>query len=320
MNLVVEQDRMNDQEAATSTKCIAVTGASGLVGSRLREEIDTRGDRILQLVRRKPTSYEQQVQWDPAAGTISAERLEGVDAVVHLAGENIAGGRWTDDLKRRIRDSRVKGTTFLSETLAGLEKRPEVLVCASAIGFYGDRGTRELDETAESGTGFLPDVCREWEAACEPARQAGIRVVNLRIGVVMAKEGGALEKMLLPFKMGVGGVVGSGQQYWSWVGIEDVVGSILHAIDTKSLVGPVNAVAPDAVTNREFTKTLGRVLSRPTVLPLPAFAAKIVLGQMANDLLLASTRVVPKRLEESGYAFRQPNLETALRGILDRPA
>ncbi len=302
------------------TKTIAVTGASGLVGKALCAELGDRGDSTVKLVRRPSTSYATELQWNPAAGELNGDRLEGIDAVVHLAGENIAGGRWNADMKRRIRDSRVNGTTLIAETLAGLKAPPKVLVCASAIGFYGDRGSREMDESSEVGEGFLADVCQKWEQACDPARAAGVRVVNLRIGVVLAKDGGALAKMLTPFKMGVGGVVGSGKQYWSWVAIDDVVGAALHALDDEQVEGPVNVVAPDAPTNAEFTKALGRVLNRPTIFPMPAFAARLALGEMANDLLLASTRVVPRKLEETGYVFRQPELDAALRHVLGRPA
>ena len=307
-------------DTAKATRTVAITGASGLVGQALDAELHEYGDPTLSLVRRRPESCENEIGWNPNSGDINAERLEGVDAVVHLAGENIAGSRWNDEVKRRIRESRVKGTTLLASALAGLERKPEVLVCASATGFYGDRGEQLLDESSSSGEGFLPEVCEQWEAACQPARDAGIRVVNLRIGVILAGQGGALKEMLFPFKMGVGGVIGSGRQYWSWVALDDVVGAIRHAIDTPTLVGPVNAVSPNPVTNREFTKTLGHVLHRPTIIPLPGFAARLVLGQMANDLLLASVRVDPRRLREAEYEFRYPDLETALRHALDRPA
>jgi uncharacterized protein (TIGR01777 family) len=237
---------------------------------------------------------------------------------VHLAGENIAGGRWTAAMKQKIRDSRVNGTRSLCEALARMESPPKVLVVASAIGFYGNRDDEIMDESSKAGEGFLSDVCREWEDATQAARDAGIRVVNLRIGVVLSPKGGALAKMLTPFKLGGGGIIGNGRQYWSWISIDDVAGAIHHALMTDSLSGPVNAVAPNAPMNREFTKTLGRVLRRPTILPMPAFAAKLALGEMANDLLLASTRVEPTKLIESGYKFRQPTLEKSLRHILGK--
>jgi uncharacterized protein (TIGR01777 family) len=226
--------------------------------------------------------------------------------------------RWTEEQKRRIKDSRVKGTTLLCQTLANLTERPRVLVSASAIGFYGDRGDYVLDETASCGTGFIPDVCVAWEAATEPAMLAEIRVVNLRIGLVLSRDGGALNKMLLPFQFGVGGVVGSGKQYWSWITIHDLILVIDHCLRTEGLRGPVNAVAPNTVTNYEFTKTLGRVVRRPTIIPMPAFLARLAFGEMADGLMLASARVVPSRLLESGYQFESSELEPGLRKVLSK--
>jgi uncharacterized protein len=240
---------------------------------------------------------------------------EGLDAVVHLAGEPIAG-RWTGKKKQRIRDSRLNGTRQLCKTLANLKRPPRVLVSASAIGYYGNRGTEPLHEDSPAGTGFLADVCRGWEAATGPAAEAGIRVVNLRFGIVLSGDGGALAKMLLPFRMGVGGIVGDGRQFWSWVAIEDVIGAIQHTLSTEWAHGPMNVVSPNAVTNQEFTKTLGRVLRRPTIFPMPGLAARVVFGEMAEALLLASARVQPIRLEGSGYRFRFPALETALRHLV----
>lgn len=297
-----------------------VSGATGFVGSRLVERLE----RPLVLSRspeRARAALGDGVEphgWDPAAGLPPVEAFRDVEAIFHLAGDPIAEGRWTKAKRARIRDSRVIGTRNLVDGLAVLDERPKVLVCASAIGYYGDRGDEELDEKSGFGTGFLADVCQEWEEAAEPARVRGIRVVNLRIGVVLSPKGGALATMLTPFKLGAGGVVGSGDQYWSWIAIDDLLGAIHHAIITEELSGAVNAAAPNPVTNREFTKTLGRVLHRPTVLPMPAFAAKLALGEMANELLLASARVVPKRLLESGYEFRFPELEGALRHVLGR--
>ncbi len=241
--------------------------------------------------------------------------LQGLDAAVHLAGESIAQ-RWTPERKARILKSRARGTRLLSESFARLTQLPCVLLCASAIGYYGDRGEEVLTEESPSGVGFLAEVCREWEAACEPAVRKGIRVVNLRIGVVLSAAGGVLPRMLLPFRMGLGGRVGHGRQYMSWIALDDLVGVIVHALTCDTLAGPVNAVAPHPVTNVEFTRTLGRVLRRPTVLPIPAFAARLALGEMADGLLLASTRVQPARLAASGYAFRYPELEGALRHVL----
>jgi uncharacterized protein (TIGR01777 family) len=292
---------------------VAVTGASGLVGSALVPLLLAGGHRITRLVRRPPK--EGEVSWDPQTG-FDAGMLSEVRAIVHLAGENIAAHRWTAAAKERIRASRVRGTRVLCEALARMQLRPEVLVCASAIGFYGDRGHEVLTEQSSAGANFLADVVREWEAATQPARDAGIRVVNLRFGVILSAKDGALAKMLLPFKLGAGGRVGSGRQYWSWIAIDDAAGAIYHAIMSDELSGPVNAVAPEPVTNSEFTRVLGRVLKRPTFMPLPAFAARLALGEMANELLLASTRVAPRQLERTSYAFLYPTLEPALRHLL----
>ena len=294
---------------------IAITGASGLVGSTLVPLLTTGGHQVTKLVRRK--AGEGEATWDPQ-GEFDGAALDGINAVVHLAGENIAGSRWSAKVKEKIRSSRVQGTRVLCEGLAKMPRPPKVLVCASAIGFYGDRCDEELNEQSAQGTGFLADVAREWEAATQPARDAGIRVVNLRFGVILSPKDGALAKMLLPFKLGGGGRVGSGKQYWSWISIDDAARAVHHALMTDSLSGPVNAVAPNPVTNGEFTKTLGRVLNRPTMVPMPAFAARLALGEMADELLLASTRVEPKELCGSGYEFRQPTLESALRHLLGR--
>ncbi len=241
-----------------------------------------------------------------------------MDAVVHLAGENISAGRWTDARKARIRDSRVQGTRLLCESLVGLSQPPKVLVCASAVGYYGDRKDEVLTEESTPGAGFLAEVCREWEEAAESAAQASIRVVYLRTGIVLSPSGGALAKMLLPFKLGLGGRIGGGGQYMSWIALNDAIGAIHHAIVTEALRGPANLVAPSPVTNLEFTKTLGRVLSRPTIFPLPGFVARLVLGEMADGLLLASTRAEPARLLGTGYVFRHPELEGALRYLLGK--
>jgi uncharacterized protein (TIGR01777 family) len=293
---------------------VAITGASGLVGTRLVTHFSAQGEQIVRVVRGGATG--STVRWDPERGEIDAAGLEGMAAVVHLAGESIANRRWNAEQKERIRESRVRGTTLLCETLAKLQRKPTVLVSASAIGFYGDRGQYACDETAACGTGFLPSVCVAWEGATEPAVKAGIRVVNIRIGIVLSRDGGALKKMLLPFQLGLGGVVGSGKQVWSWISLHDLVMAIDHCIHNESLRGPVNAVSPNAVTNREFTKTLGRVIRRPTIFPMPAFAARLALGEMADALLLASAHVVPKRLVESGFKFESPELEPALRKVL----
>lgn len=296
---------------------ILVTGATGLIGRELTTLLTTAGHEVFRLTRKPPTEAND-ITWNPAAGTIPKARLEGLDAVVHLAGENIAKSRWTDAVKAEMRASRVQGTKLLCETLAQLQSPPKTLICAAAIGYYGNRGDEVMTETSSPGTGYLAELCREWEATAEPARQQGIRVVNLRIGVVLSPKGGALEKMLTPFKLGVGGVVGDGKQYWSWVAIDDVIGAIQHCLDHTELSGPVNAVAPNPSTNHDFTKTLGHVLHRPTIFPLPAFAAKLALGEMAEELLLSSTRVIPERLQQTGYQFRCPTLESALRHLLGK--
>ncbi len=296
---------------------VLVSGSSGLIGGALLARLTGKGLDVNTLVRR-PAVNGRDVRWDPAARSLQGGDLEGFDAVVHLAGESIAEGRWTDAKMRRIRDSRVEGTRFLCEKLASLARKPKVLVCASAIGFYGDRSDEALDERDAPGPGFLAGVCKEWEDACEPARAAGIRVVNLRIGVVLSKDGGALAKMLVPFQLGLAGKIGNGRQWMSWIELEDVVSAIHHALVTDSLEGPVNAVSSRPVTNTEYTKTLGRVLSRPTIFPLPAPAARLAFGKMADELLLASTRVEPKALLATGFEFRHADLEGALRAALGK--
>jgi len=296
---------------------ILLTGSGGLIGHALLSSLTADGHSVVRLTRSQTHATGGQVLWDPRAGTIHADDLEGFDAVVHLAGETIVG-RWTPAKKARIIDSRVKGTWLLCESLANSHSRPKVLVSASAIGYYGDRADQALDEQSAAGSLFLSEVTKAWEAATEPAARSGIRVVNLRIGFVLSRAGGGLATMLLAFKLGMGGRVGSGHQYVSWIAIDDVVAAITHAIQSDSLHGPVNCVAPHPVTNREFTKTLGRVLRRPTIFPLPAFAARLVMGEMAENLLLASTRVEPARLLASGYEFRFPQLEGALRHVLEK--
>jgi hypothetical protein len=297
---------------------IAVSGSTGLVGSEVVTVLSGAGHEVARLVRRAPAHEEKSVlRWEPEKGEIDAVGLEGLDAVVHLAGENIASGRWTAARKAAIRDSRVKGTRLLCDTLAGLARPPKTFVCASAIGIYGDRGEDVLTEESPAAEGFLPGVCREWEAASGAAARKGIRVVALRIGMVLSPKGGALPRMLPLFRGGLGGVIGSGRQYVSWVALDDLPLILLHALQCGALSGPVNAVAPRPVTNREFTEALGKVLSRPTPLPIPAFALRLAVGrEMADALLLASARVVPRRLEETGYSFRYPELEGALRHLL----
>lgn len=297
---------------------VCVSGAAGLVGSALVPFLTTGGHHVTRLGRAPARSPESVVRWDPAGGTIDAPGLEGMDAIVHLAGESVAGKRWTAATKSRILDSRIKGTTLLCETLARLRQPPKTLVCASAIGYYGNAGAAEVREESPCGDGFLADVCRQWEAATEPASAAGIRVVQLRIGIVLSPAGGALATMLRPFQLGLGGRLGSGAQYMSWISIDDLIGAILHALTTDVLRGPVNAVAPLPVTNAEFTRVLGHVLRRPTLFPVPAAAARLAFGEMADEMLLGGARVAPARLRDTGYAFRHADLETALRHVLGR--
>ena len=293
---------------------VLVSGAKGLIGSALIPELEAGGHGVDRLTR-SPRSGED-IRWDPDAGMIEGD-LAGYDAVVHLAGESIAEGRWTSGRKRRILESRQKGTRLLAEKIAGLAEPPSVMVSASAIGYYGDRGNELLTEVSEPGTMFLSEVCEEWEAAAGPAREAGVRGVHPRFGIVLSTEGGALGTTLPIFRLGGGGRIGSGRQYWSWVSLDDVVGAIVHAIETDALSGPVNVVAPDPPTNAEYTRVLGRVLGRPTFFAVPAPAARIALGGMADDLLLASARVEPARLKETGYEYRYPELEGALRHLLE---
>jgi hypothetical protein len=294
---------------------ILVTGSGGLLGRALCPALTADGHDVLRLVRRPPLMPDER-QWNPTAAGLAPDALDGVEAVVHLAGAGVADKRWSPSRKAQIRDSRVRGTALLAEGLAAAGTPPESLICASAIGWYGDRGDELLDEGSEPGSGFLADVCRDWERAAEPARSAGVRVVHLRLGMVLAGHGGALAKMLTPFRMGLGGVLGSGRQWISWITVEDVVGVIRAALAEEGLEGPVNAVTPGAVTNAEFTKALGRVVKRPAVLPMPAFAARLAFGEVADALLLSSARVTPRVLQERGHAFAHPELESALRQLL----
>jgi uncharacterized protein (TIGR01777 family) len=299
-------------------RTVLVTGASGLVGTALTHFLTTGGHTVVPLVRSPGSGDRRRPHWDPAAGTIDTASLEGIDAVVHLAGENIAGGRWTPARKARIRESRVQGTRLLAEALARLTQPPQVLVSASAVGYYGSRGDESVTEESEPGLGFLAEVCRAWEAATAPAAQRGIRVVHARLGVVLSLRGGALAKLLPPFRAGLGGKVGTGRQFMSWVHVDDAVGAVHHALMDGSLAGAVNVTAPDPVTNLEFTRALGRVLVRPTLAPLPATPARLLFGEMADALLLEGVRALPARLEAGGYRFRHPRVEDALRFELGR--
>jgi uncharacterized protein (TIGR01777 family) len=296
---------------------ILVSGSSGLIGAALVPFLSAGGNTVVRLVRSRAEQTGPAVAWDPVAGTLDRAALEGFDAVVHLAGEDISSGTWTAAKKARIRDSRVEGTRLLARAIASLERAPGVLACASAVGYYGDRGNQLLTEESEPGTGFLASVCRDWEAAATPAAEAGIRVAHLRFGVVLSAAGGALARMLGPFRMGMGGPLGSGRQYVSWIAIDDAVGAVGHVLSTPPLRGAVNVAAPTPVTQAEFARALGRALGRPTVLAMPAFAVRLMFGEMADELLLPSQRLAPARLLASGYRFRFPELDGALRHLLD---
>lgn len=292
---------------------ILVSGASGPIGTALLPPFKTRGYEITRLVRGAAKGADQ-ISWDPGK-PIAPETVSGFDAVIHLAGESIVG-RWTDEKKRKIRDSRVMGTTALAEALAHAKDKPQVFVCSSAIGYYGDRGNEVLTEQSAPGSGFLPGVCCEWEAATGAASKAGIRTVQMRTGIVLSAKGGALGKMLTPFKLGLGGKIGSGQQWMSWIDVQDMVGAIHHILKSDLLQGPVNMVAPKPVTNIEFTQTLASVLSRPAIFPVPAFAVKFAFGEMGETVLLGSQRVEPTQLVMSGYPFRFSMLRASLENIL----
>ena len=293
---------------------ILVAGSSGLIGTALCSRLEREGHEVVRLVRREPAQGE--LRWDPEAGELEQEVLEGIDGVVHLGGRSIATGRWTASVKAQLRQSRVQTTQLLAARLAGLAAPPRVLVCASAVGIYGHRRDEELDEESDTGEGFLAELGRAWEGASAVAAEAGIRVVQARLGIVLSRRGGALAKMLLPFRLGMGGKIGNGRQYVSWISLEDAVAALIYAVENDALRGPVNLTAPQPVTNAELTRTLGRVLRRPTLLPLPAFAAKLVLGELAEEGLLASQRVRPTRLLEAGFEFAHPELEGALRHAL----
>jgi uncharacterized protein len=292
---------------------ILITGASGLIGKALQKSFKTKGYEML-LASRKEPKHDNEIQWNPDSGFADEDlpRLEGLVAVVHLAGENIAGLRWTDEKKKAIRDSRVHGTRTMIEGFARLEQKPDVFISASATGFYGDRGDQEMTETSPAGDTFLSEVCKEWESESRRAEDMGIRTVLLRNGIVLSKDGGALATMMTPFKFGVGGVIGSGKQWMSWVSLDDVVDVVNFAIENEKVRGAINVTSPKPVTNEEFTKTLGEVLYRPTFLPLPEFAVNLVFGEMGDALLVDSTRVLPKRLLENGYKFKYPDLKSAL--------
>jgi uncharacterized protein len=292
---------------------VLVSGSTGLIGSALIPALEAEGHTVKRLVRKEPTS-EDEIFWNPTAKDSS--KFDGFDGVVHLAGESIIG-RWNAEKKARIRSSRIEGTKSLVNAVTSVSNQPKVFVCASAIGYYGDRGNELLKEDSAPGTGFLPEVCQEWESAAADAANKGIRVVNTRFGIVLSNKGGALKQMLTPFKLGLGGKVGSGRQYYSWIAIDDVVTAINHVLQNETLVGPVNFVSPNPLRNEEFTRILAKVLYRPAIFPMPAFAAKKAFGEMADALLLASAKVEPSKLLESHYPFHYPELEGALRNILE---
>lgn len=307
---VTARDLARHAAVAVAPADVLVTGASGMVGKSLAAFLTTGGHRVRRLVRHAPRNGDE-FRWDPERGELDPAALDGVHAVVHLAGENIAGRRWSDAQKARILGSRIAGTRLLVDALRAAKRAPRTFVCASAVGIYGDRGDELLTEQSAPGTGFLAEVCAQWEG--EARRAEHVRSVQLRFGVVLSPAGGALAKMLLPFQLGAGGRIGNGRQWMSWIALDDAVGAIHHALFAEALEGPVNAVAPQAVTNAEYTRTLGRVLRRPAILPMPAFAARLAFGELANELLLASQRVQSTRLQQTGYGFAYPELEGALR-------
>ncbi|NPV46610.1 MAG: TIGR01777 family protein [Armatimonadetes bacterium] len=293
-----------------------VTGASGLIGSHLVAALVARGAEVIRLVRRSPLPEANEILWQPEAGTLDSAALAGATAVVHLAGVSLTGGPWTPGRRQAILQSRVRSTRLLAQTLAGLPPPRPALISASAIGYYGDAGTEPVTEDSAPGSGFLAGVCQAWEAAADAARQAGVRVVHLRFGVVLSRDGGALPRFVAPTRLGLGAVLGSGRQVMSWVAMADAIGAILHCLDTPSLQGPVNVTAPEVVTNAEFMRALGQVLHRPVMLRVPGTFLELAMGDLARELLLSSAHVVPRKLPESGYQFRFPTLREALQAEL----
>ena len=296
-------------------KRVLISGSTGLIGRALVGRLESDGYEVVRLVRPETSGGVNGVTWDPARGILDSSEVEGLDAVVHLAGENIADRRWSEEQKRRIRDSRVVGTTLLSTTLAGLDRPPKVLICASAGGYYGDRGDEVLNDSSAPGVDFIAEATREWEEACEPAAEAGIRVANLRISVVLTPSGGMLKRVLPIFKLGLGGRLGSGSQYFSWITLEDTIESIVWTMNSDELSGGINITSPNPVTNTQFTRALRRALGRPAVFFVPRFALRIMQGDLA-DVVLSSLRMEPERLVESGFEFSHPEIEDALRSAL----
>jgi uncharacterized protein len=293
-----------------SPKKVLVSGASGFIGQKLVETLEASGYEVMTLVRDPQKVSSRAIFWNPDKELVDVTSLEGFDAVVNLAGENIGSGRWTEEKKKKILESRLRSTRTLVSAFMRLRLPPKVFISGSAIGYYGNRGEEICMETTSAGTGFLANVCRQWEEAAKPAEERGIRTVLLRTGVVLSREGGALAKMLIPFKLGLGGVLGSGEQYMSWIALEDIVGLILFILQKDSISGPINAVAPNPVTNKEFTQALGKALNRPTILPVPAFLLRLILGQeMADEMLLVSTRAIPEKALSAGYVFKHAKLE-----------
>ncbi len=294
---------------------ILVSGASGLIGSALTSALEAEGHEVRKLVRSTSTTASES-QWDPYGGNMEPGALDGIDAVIHLSGQSILSVPWNERKKQAIRDSRIETTAFICRRLIAMPTPPKVWLCASAIGYYGDRGDERLDEDSGPGSGFFSALCQDWEAATAPASEHGVRVINLRLGLVFSGQGGVLQTLRRVFNLALGGVVGSGNQYVSWIAIDDVCAAVNLLLQDDAVRGPVNLVAPNPVTNRELTKTLGRVLSRPAVLPVPAFALRLVAGELADEALLASARVYPKRLSEKGYEFQYPTLEPTLRHLI----
>ena len=297
---------------------VLISGASGLLGSAYSDYLSKKGHTVFRLVRREPAA-ENELFWDPMTGELELKNIEGFDSIINYSGKNIGLGRWTKKSKKVIYDSRLQSTTLLSESIAKLDNPPESFLSSSAVGYYGECGIEFVNEGAEPGEGFLSDLCAKWEKATMPAVKAGVRVIQLRSGVVLSAKGGALAKMLTPFKLGLGGRLGNGRQYMSWIMIDDHVGALYHLMTSDNIQSPVNVVSPEPVTNREFTKILAKVLHRPAVFPVPAFVLKTLLGQVADEILLSSTRAIPQLLMGSGFEFKYPALEDALNRCLISP-
>ena len=295
---------------------ILLTGSTGLIGSELKDYLNRNAIDVYCLIRNKDLEDDKSIYWNPENNILDVDLIRDVDCVIHLAGENISAKRWSKKQKKKILNSRIKSTNYLIESLIKLDKKPKTFICASAVGYYGDRGDKILNEQEEKGEGFLSDVCYEWERCTLRAKESGMRVVNLRFGVILSEKGGALKKMLMPFKLGFGGKIGFGKQYISWITLQDAVRAIEFCIKNEQVIGPVNIVSPNPVTNKQLTKSIGKQLIRPTIFPLPALVAKIILGEMANELLLASTRVEPSILLENGFDYKFKTFDNALTSLI----